>query len=160
MTLLLLYPGSPHPSFQPQDHKLSDGNTAPCWNPAGEVERSLPCGIHNPTPQQITTWLHGGCSPFQPTLVSHLHPNHLPQTRNSITCMAARSLLRILRKSSSRHTGDSGKLSAMDKAGEGRRKAGRKYTWRQQAVRTCRPLYPCPISTLFFPADLVFRGKP
>lgn len=55
VTLLLLYPGSPHPSFQPQDHEFSYGNTAPCWNPAGEVEGSLPCGIHNPTPQHITT---------------------------------------------------------------------------------------------------------
>lgn len=69
--------------------------------------------IHNPD----HTWLHGGCSPFQPTLVSHLHPNPLPQTRNSITCVVARNLLHLPRKSSSRHSGDSGKLSAVDKAG-------------------------------------------
>lgn len=138
-----------HPS-QPQGHELSDA--APCWNSAGEVERSLPCGIHNPTPHG--GWCsHGGCSPFQPTLV--FPPASLPPSpsRNSITCVLARNLLCVLRKSSSRHTGDSGKQSAMDKAGSrggwrsqaAGRKEGRNYTWRQQAVRTRRPLYPCPI---------------
>lgn len=89
------------------------GREPPLWN-----TQSNTTADHN--------WLHGGCSPFQPTLVSHLHPNHLPQTRNSITGMAASNLLHIPRKSSGRHTGDSGKLSAMDKAGEGRREEGRK----------------------------------
>lgn len=157
VTLLLLYPGSPHPSFRSQDRELSDGNTAPCWNSAGEVEGSLLCGIHNPTPQQITTGSMVAAAHSSPPWC----PTCIPTTflRPGIPLRAwQRGISSIFQEKAAAGTLETlgSYLQWIKQGREGGRKAGRKYTWRQQAVRTHRPLYPCPISTLFFPAGLVF----
>lgn len=90
------------------------GKEPPLWNTQSNTTADL-------------NWLHGGCSPFQPTLVSPPASQPPSPSGNSSTCVVARNLLRAPRKSSSRHTGDSGKQSAMDKAGS---RAG----WRSQAA--------------------------
>lgn len=123
--LLLLYPGSPHPSFPASGSQVvrccsmlefcrRGGKEPPLWN-----TQSNTTADHH--------WLHGGCSPFQPTLVSPPASLPPPPSRNSITCVVARNLLCVPRKSSSRLARDSGKQSAMDKAGS-------RGGWRSQAA--------------------------
>lgn len=123
--LLLLYPGSPHPSFPASGSRVVQccsmlefcrrgGKEPPLWN-----TQSNTTADHH--------WLHGGCSPFQPTLVSPPASLPPPPSRNSITCVVARNLLCVPRKSSSRLARDSGKQSAMDKAGS-------RGGWRSQAA--------------------------